>query len=52
MDYRKKIGLVATDLDGTLLRKDKSISKEDWEMLEFLGEHDILRVVATGRTYR
>ncbi len=52
MDYRKKIGLVATDLDGTLLRSDKTISKEDWEMLEFLGEHGILRVVATGRNYR
>ncbi|WP_163706969.1 HAD family hydrolase [Mangrovibacterium lignilyticum] len=52
MDYRKKIGLVATDLDGTLLRKDKSISKEDLDMLTFLGEHDIIRVVATGRNYR
>ena len=52
MDYRKKIGLVATDLDGTLLRRDKTISKEDWEMLEFLGEHDIIRVVATGRNFR
>ncbi|RKD90492.1 HAD family hydrolase [Mangrovibacterium diazotrophicum] len=52
MDYRKKIGLVATDLDGTLLRRDHTISKEDWEMLEFLGEHDIIRVVATGRNFR
>ncbi|PTN06795.1 HAD-IIB family hydrolase [Mangrovibacterium marinum] len=52
MDYRKKIALVATDLDGTLLRSDKSISKEDWAMLEFLGEHGILRVVATGRDFR
>ncbi|WP_372776359.1 HAD-IIB family hydrolase [Mangrovibacterium sp.] len=52
MDYKTKIGLVATDLDGTLLRKDKSISREDLEMLEFLGEHDIVRVVATGRNYR
>jgi len=52
MDYKKKIGLVATDLDGTLLRSDKTISKEDWDMLGFLGDHGILRVVATGRNYR
>ena len=52
MDDNTKIGLVATDLDGTLLRKDQSISQEDWDMLELLGEHKILRVVATGRNLR
>ena len=43
------IGLVATDLDGTLLRNDKSISPDDLEMLRHLGKRNILRVVATGR---
>jgi len=43
------IGLVATDLDGTLLRSDKSISEADLAMLEHLGEKKIFRVVATGR---
>lgn len=41
--------LVATDLDGTFLRNDKSISKENLEALHALGERGILRVVATGR---
>lgn len=52
MDLKDKIGLVATDLDGTLLRHDHSISPTDWEMLEFLGANGILRVVATGRNFR
>jgi Cof subfamily protein (haloacid dehalogenase superfamily) len=45
------IGLVATDLDGTLLRSDKSISEADVAMLKRLGEKQIFRVVATGRNY-
>lgn len=52
MEQKATIGLVATDLDGTLLRSDKSISPEDWQMLEMLGKHHILRVVATGRNIR
>ncbi|WP_423127171.1 HAD family hydrolase [Gaoshiqia sp. Z1-71] len=47
----KNIGLVATDLDGTLLRNDKTISPEDLDMLHLLGERKITRVVATGRNY-
>ncbi|MEN6456975.1 MAG: HAD-IIB family hydrolase [Prolixibacteraceae bacterium] len=46
------IGLVATDLDGTLLRSDKSISEADLAMLKRLGEKQIFRVVATGRNFR
>lgn len=41
--------LVATDLDGTFLRNDKSISKENMDTLHALGERGILRVAATGR---
>lgn len=52
MHLRKNIGLVATDLDGTLLRNDKSISEEDLAMLKHLGEKQIFRVVATGRNFR
>jgi Cof subfamily protein (haloacid dehalogenase superfamily) len=44
--------LVATDLDGTFLRNDKSISKENLNTLLSLGDRDILRVVATGRNLR
>jgi len=44
------IKMVATDLDGTLLRDDKSISKEDQETLNLLGNLNIIKVVATGRS--
>jgi len=46
------IKLVATDLDGTFLRNDKSISKENLETLNFLGERGIFRVIATGRNLK
>lgn len=46
---QRMIELVATDLDGTLLRGDKSISPADLAMLQYLGEKQIFRVVATGR---
>lgn len=44
--------LVATDLDGTFLKNDKSISKENLATLQSLGERGILRVVATGRNLK
>jgi len=49
MDNSKKLKLVATDLDGTFLKNDKSISDKNIEMLNLLGEKQIFRVVATGR---
>ncbi|MGE4586855.1 MAG: HAD-IIB family hydrolase [Mangrovibacterium sp.] len=45
------ISLVATDLDGTLLRNDKTVSRDDVDMLHELGRNQIIRVVATGRNY-
>jgi len=44
--------LVATDLDGTFLKNDKSISKENLDALHLLGEKGILRVIATGRNLK
>jgi Cof subfamily protein (haloacid dehalogenase superfamily) len=44
--------LVATDLDGTFLKNDKSISDENLETLYSLGKKGILRVVATGRNLK
>ena len=41
--------MVVTDLDGTLLQNDHSISEEDLETLNLLGELGICRVAATGR---
>jgi Cof subfamily protein (haloacid dehalogenase superfamily) len=44
-----ELKMVVTDLDGTLLQNDHSISKEDLETLYLLGEMGICRVAATGR---
>jgi len=44
-----EIKMVVTDLDGTLLQKDHSISNRDTETLEMLGRKNVCRVAATGR---
>ena len=44
-----QIKLVATDLDGTFLKNDKTICENDLEMLDELGRKQIIRVAATGR---
>jgi hypothetical protein len=49
MNINHKIKLVATDLDGTFLRNDKSISSENLDALHLLGQLGIQRVIATGR---
>lgn len=41
--------MVITDLDGTLLQADHSISTTDYQTLEELGKLGICRVAATGR---
>jgi hypothetical protein len=46
----KNIRLVATDLDGTFLKNDKTISSKNLESLQLLGEKNITRVAATGRS--
>ncbi len=43
--------LVATDLDGTLLRSDKTISGETEQMLSSMCERGVLFVPSTGRTH-
>jgi hydroxymethylpyrimidine pyrophosphatase-like HAD family hydrolase len=48
----KNIQLVATDLDGTFLRNDHSISPKNMEALHLLGDKNILRVAATGRNMK
>ena len=48
----KDIKLVATDLDGTFLKNDRSISDKNLRALHSLGEKNIIRVVATGRNLR
>jgi hydroxymethylpyrimidine pyrophosphatase-like HAD family hydrolase len=44
-----EVKMVVTDLDGTLLQNDHTISKRDNETLEMLGRLNICRVAATGR---
>ena len=46
------IKLVATDLDGTFLRNDKTISRSNLDALHALGDKKIVRVVATGRNLK
>jgi len=43
------IKLVATDLDGTFLKEDRSISANNLKALHLLGDKDMIRVAATGR---
>ena len=45
----KNIKLVATDLDGTFLKDDRTVSADNIEALRKLGEKNIIRVAATGR---
>lgn len=45
----KNIKLVATDLDGTFLRNDRTVSEANLEALTQLGNKNIIRVAATGR---
>ena len=44
------IRMVVTDLDGTLLGPDRSLSDRDYRTLVQLGDAGILRVIATGRS--
>ena len=46
------VKLVATDLDGTFLMNDKSVSNDNLKSLHLLGERGILRVIATGRNLK
>lgn len=50
MNNQHNIKLIATDLDGTLLKNNKSISAMDHMTLDRLGKKGIFRVAATGRS--
>jgi hydroxymethylpyrimidine pyrophosphatase-like HAD family hydrolase len=43
-------GLFVTDLDGTLLRSDRTFATADLAALRRLGECGVVRVLATGRS--
>ncbi len=46
------IKLIATDLDGTFLKNDKTVSRKNLQALHWLGEQNIIRVAATGRNLK
>lgn len=46
----KQLKMVVTDLDGTLLNPQRHISDIDFQTLKLLGENEIHRVIATGRS--
>ena len=47
----KNWNMVITDLDGTLFNDNKEVSLTDMKSLYWLGENNILRVIATGRNF-
>lgn len=46
-----KIKIVFTDLDATLLNSEGKVSTVNLNALKELGKRDIIRVIATGRSY-
>jgi len=44
------VGIVFTDLDGTLLNTERKVSANNLTILNQLGENGIVRVIATGRS--
>lgn len=48
----KNVRLVATDLDGTFLKNDRTVSVNNLEALHQLGNSNITRVAATGRNLK
>lgn len=48
----REIKLVATDLDGTFLKNDRTVSTENINALKRLGDENIVRVAATGRNLK
>lgn len=51
MKQMKKIQLVVSDLDGTLLNKDGQLSEENLEAIKALKSQGILFGIATGRPH-
>lgn len=47
---RRPQGLFIMDLDGTLLRSDRTFAGPDLQALKMLGDLNIVRAIATGRS--
>jgi hydroxymethylpyrimidine pyrophosphatase-like HAD family hydrolase len=48
---KSKLQMVITDLDGTLFSPEQTVSEQDYSTLKILGNKNICRVIATGRSY-
>ncbi|MCG8410834.1 MAG: Cof-type HAD-IIB family hydrolase [Bacteroidales bacterium] len=46
-----KYKMVITDLDGTLLNNNREVSLNDMKSLYWLGDNEVIRVIATGRNF-
>ena len=51
MDNILDMKIIFSDLDGTLLNNQQQVSAEDLRTLKRLGRHNVIRVIATGRSY-
>lgn len=51
LELKQNISLVAIDLDGTLLKSDKTISDRTKRIISNLSKQGVTVVVATGRSY-
>ena len=49
-DGRRPSGLFIMDFDGTLLRSDRTFAEPDLDALKKLGDMDVVRTIATGRS--
>ena len=49
-DTLRPRGMFIMDLDGTLLRSDRTFAEPDLRALRRLGDQNIVRVIATGRS--
>ncbi|MBN1699155.1 MAG: HAD family phosphatase [Spirochaetales bacterium] len=45
------LAMIITDLDGTLLNKERKCAPDDYETLTVLEKRGIIRVIATGRNF-
>ncbi len=47
---KNRVKIIFTDLDGTLLNSERTVTSPNFNCLEKLGQHKIYRVIATGRS--
>jgi Cof subfamily protein (haloacid dehalogenase superfamily) len=51
-EFKHKVKLIASDMDGTLINQDRQISEENANAIKQAQEQGIHVVIATGRSYK